>query len=165
MISTISTYDIEPIFTTFPNLKAFVSRGHFGNISHIKSINLVVLILTTGGMDASTLNGILNCEFPQLKHLELWFGSYDYGNSIHANDLEELLSPEENGRYPLLEYFGIRNSQNVDQFLTPIANSNLLKRLRILDLSLCGMSTTGPTFLDFSKMLRKKQEAHFLYWN
>ena len=157
-----TTENVNGIFETFPNLKALSIRGKLGDFYPVKSSHLSILILISAEISGETMKKMLECEFPQLKHLELWLGT-NSNDSVHADHLEELLSPTENGKYPLLEYFGIRYSDQAEQFLKPIAQSNLLKRLRILDLSFCSKlgNYSGSDILEFAQILEQKTREAF----
>ncbi|KAG2389493.1 hypothetical protein C9374_014053 [Naegleria lovaniensis] len=140
MISCLYNPDPLAFFSLCPNLKAYASRGKYCSFSVIRSNYLSILILVSGGMESKTLSSVLKCHFPQLKHLELWFGDTRYGNEIVCQHLEHLLSEQENGKFPILEYFGIRNCENIHLFVPLIGNCALLSRIRILDLSLSAIA-------------------------
>ena len=124
-------------------------------------------------MENSMLQSILNCSFPQLKHLELRLGSpcqirskmidlSHYNNDITEKNLTELLSESENGKYPTLEYFGLRNTYNIPQLLPLIMKSNIAKRVRVLDLSLSGSITENDALFIAEQIQLQRKEFTLL---
>ena len=80
-------------------------------------------------------------------HLEFWLGATDYGNTTTVASFAKLLSPTENGIMPRLQYLGIRNAENIDALVPSICCANIIKRIRILDLSLGELSTAAARLL------------------
>jgi len=161
MISSLYQEDPTPMFSNCKNLKAFASRGSFTHFSGITHTNLQILVLVTGGMPSTILNGIFRCNFPQLKHLEIWIGSSNYGNDTRANDIAQYFPEDrENGLFPMLEYFGLRNCDNIQDYVSMIAKSFLMSRIRILDFSLCGIS--HQSCLDLVHGLIGRKETLYL---
>ena len=79
--------------------------------------------------------------------MEFWLGASGYGNTTTVASFAKLLSPTENGTMPRLQYLGIRNAENIDALVPSICSANIIKRIRILDLSLGELSITAARLL------------------
>jgi hypothetical protein len=102
-----------------------------------------MLTLQTGGLSNDVLKGVLESQLPNLYHLELWFGSADYGLNVDFRLLHILFDKNERGLFPSLEYLGIRDLEGVNQICEYVADSAILSRIRILDMSLGDMDSSG----------------------
>ena len=108
-ISWMILCDYTPIFKSLPNLMSYEGRGmNELSINHFSSLNLRRICLITGGLPSSVLNNLLDCDLPNLNHLELWLGRDDYGADYANYNFKKLFSTEENGIFPSLNYLGIK---------------------------------------------------------
>jgi hypothetical protein len=145
-ISWIQQSDISPILQAYPQLEILQVRGGEGlefspPIRHDK---LNALIIETGGLSKDTVAQICNMNLPALEHLELWFGSDNYGGNCWIEDLEPILFAE---KFPNLTYLGLRNSLFSDEIASIIVNSPVLNYLSVLDFSMGTLSDTGAEVL------------------
>jgi len=157
-ISWIVQTDMSPIFTAYPQLKVFGVRGgselDLGDLEHE---NLEVLIVETGGLDESVVKQVGKSRLPKLRHLELWLGDGGYGASFELEDLRPFISGE---KFPNLKYLGLRNSEEADAIAKLLAESPVLSRLEVLDLSLGTIGDEGGEALLASPEIKKLKKLN-----
>ena len=141
-ISWIRQSDISPILTAYPQLEVLQVRGGDGLefTPPVRHNNLNALIVETGGLSRTTVAQICNLNLPALEHLELWFGSEDYGGDCWVESLTPILTEQ---RFPNLTYLGLRNSQFSDEIADAVVRSPLLESISVLDLSMGTLSDEG----------------------
>src|SRR5262249_46830141 len=133
-VSWIRQGDVSPLLAAFPRLEHFKVRGSarlaFGGVRHD---HLRVLAGGSGGPSEAVLAEIYAADFPRLEHLELWLGSPWYGATPDPVPLVPLLR----GRtFPRLRYLGLRNSLIADLVAQAVALAPVLRKLKVLDLSM-----------------------------
>lgn len=106
----------------------------------IRHNHLKALIVETGGLSRDTVAQICNMNLPALEHLELWFGSEDYGGDCWVEDLNPIIFAE---KFPKLNYLGLRNSQFTDEIVSVIIGSPILDYISVLDLSMGTLTDAG----------------------
>ncbi|MFT3694114.1 MAG: TIGR02996 domain-containing protein [Kofleriaceae bacterium] len=122
-----------------PNLREVViSGGQSGELGTIVAPKLETFIRISGGLQQNELQSIMSAHWPELRHLEIWFGSVRYNAEGTAAHLAPILS---GAGTPKLAHLGIVNCELVLAALEALIASPLLKRLRTLDLSHGVMST------------------------
>ncbi|MDZ8105317.1 MAG: STM4015 family protein [Nostoc sp. DedQUE12a] len=141
-ISWIQQSDISPILQAYPQLEILQIRGgdHLQFSPPIRHNHLKALIVETGGLSRDTVAQICNMNLPALEHLELWFGSEDYGGNCWVEDLNPIIFAE---KFPNLVYLGLRNSQFTDEIVSVIVGSPILDSISILDLSMGTLIDAG----------------------
>lgn len=141
-ISWIQQSDISPILQAYPKLEVLQVRGGDGLqfSPPIRHNYLKALIIETGGLSRDTVRQICNTNLPALEHLELWFGSEDYGGDCWVEDLNPIIFAE---RFPNLVYLGLRNSQFTDEIVSVIIGSPTLDYISVLDLSMGTLTDAG----------------------
>ncbi len=143
-ISWITQGSMSALWAAFPQLQNFTARG--GNGLRLGKINhalLRSLVIETGGLAAPVLREALEADAP-LEHLELWPGSEDYGGNSSVADFADLLD----GRlFPKLKRLGLRNCEYTDDLAAALADSAIMERIEILDLSLGTLSDRGAAHL------------------
>ncbi|BBD70350.1 GUN4 domain protein [Nostoc commune NIES-4072] len=141
-ISWIRQSDISPILQAYPKLEILQVRGgdglHFS--PPVRHNNLKALIVETGGLSRDAVAHICNMNLPALEHLELWFGSEDYGGDCWVEDIHPILFEE---KFPNLTYLGLRNSQFTDEIVSVIVGSPVIDYISVLDLSMGTLSDAG----------------------
>lgn len=138
-ISWIIQSDISPILRAYPKLEILQVRGG-GCLAFnppVRHDNLKALVVETGGLSRITVDEICSMNLPALEHLEIWFGSANYGGDTWIENVKPIL---EDLIFPNLNYLGLRNSEFADEIAHAIINSSLLNSISILDLS---MGTLG----------------------
>jgi hypothetical protein len=162
-ISWIQQSDLSPLWNAYPQLEYLRLRGNEGLIlGEIKLDRLKTLIVETGGLSVARVREICQGYLPQLEHLELWLGTDDYGGDTTVEDLVPILSGE---LFPYLQYLGLRNSYIADRIATAVANSTILVRIKVLDLSLGNLGDIGVTALLASPFIHQleKLDLHHHY--
>ncbi|MFN6486816.1 MULTISPECIES: STM4015 family protein [unclassified Nostoc] len=141
-ISWIQQSDISPILQAYPKLEILQVRGgdglHFS--PPVRHNRLKALIVETGGLSRDTVAHICNMNLPALEHLELWFGSEDYGGDCWVEDIHPILFED---KFPNLTYLGLRNSQFTDEIANAIVTSPIINSISVLDLSMGTLSDAG----------------------
>jgi hypothetical protein len=137
-ISWLAQGDMSPILRAYPQLEFLQIRGGTGlkfeaSAPEMMHENLKALIIETGGLSRDTVHQIYEWDLPALEHLELWFGSENYGGDCWDRDLPPLL---EEMIYPNLIYLGLRNSQFANEMIDMLVRSPLVEKLQVLDLSM-----------------------------
>ncbi|KJH73239.1 STM4015 family protein [Aliterella atlantica] len=145
-ISWIRQSDISPILTAYPQLEVLQVRGGDGLefTPPVRHDNLKALIVETGGLSRTTVAQICNLNLPALEHLELWFGSEDYGGDCWVESVNPILFEQ---KFPNLTYLGLRNSQFSDEIADAVVRSPLLQSISVLDLSMGTLSDAGAEIL------------------
>jgi hypothetical protein len=140
-ISWITQSDISPILAAYPKLEVLQVRGGEGlAFSPLQQENLEALIIETGGLSQTTVAQICALKLPALEHLELWFGSDNYGGNCWVDDLTPIIKDQV---FPNLIYLGLRNSQFSDEIAEAVAYSLLIDSIKVLDLSMGTLSDRG----------------------
>lgn len=162
-ISWILQSDISPLFLAYPQLEHFRVRGNEGlNLGFLKSDCLQSLVIETGGLSTRVVQQVATAELPNLKHLEMWLGTEDYGGDVTIGDLEPILSGK---RFPKLQYLGLRDSEFTDSIAVAVANAPITERIKVLDLSLGTLTDKGARALLGSSAVQKleKLDLHYHY--
>jgi hypothetical protein len=162
-ISWIEQSDVTPLLEAYPALEHFQVRG--GNnlmFAATRHERLRALVIESGGLGAQAVSGVLRSELPALEHLELWLGTDEYGATTTVADLEPLLAGT---IFPGLRYLGLRDSEIANEIAATIAQSPILERIRVLDLSLGTLDDSGAAALLASPAIRKleKLDLHHHY--
>ncbi|MBW4694065.1 MAG: STM4015 family protein [Lyngbya sp. HA4199-MV5] len=147
-ISWLAQSDMSPVLQAYPQLELLQVRGGMGlqftpteNAVHE---HLKALIVETGGLSRETVQQIYAWDLPALEHLELWFGSENYGGDCWEQDLAAILDEL---IFPGLTYLGLRNSQFADDLIDRLVRSPLLAGLQVLDLSMGTLTDDGAAKL------------------
>lgn len=139
-ISWIVNTDNAPIIHAFPNLKYFGTRGGNGlRFNHLNAPNLEMLMVQSGGMAAETIQDIASANLPNLKHLELYLGTDDYGYTGSVADLQAILDD----KFNQLTYLGLKNCDQQDQIAKAVVSAAVVNHLEVLDLSLGTLTDEG----------------------
>jgi hypothetical protein len=158
--SWIQIGDIGQFLATWTNLLHFKCNGSqisFGK-TRLVHANLMSITIICGGLPVSVIKSILDADLPNLYHLELLLGTDQYGGNFSVTDFDQLLGSEESGIFPSLQYLGLRNNYIVDSFCKAVAESAILSRIRVLDLSNGTLSDEGAVEL----LKIEHEQAYFL---
>lgn len=152
--SWIYVSEVGPVLEAFPNLTEFWVRGTPEGlisaagikplIAPMKHAALGKLVFQSGGLPASTIRAVSECEFPELTHLEIYLGDPNYGGDATLEDLTPLL---EAGRFPRLRHLGLRNGLFQDEIAAALAQAPVVAQLESLDLSLGTLGDEGVAAL------------------
>ena len=162
-MSWIQQSDLSVLFDAYPGLEHLGVRG--GNdltLGSPRHENLKSLIVETGGMNASIVQGLSRAQLPNLEHLELWLGTEEYGATVSLDDLQPILS---GALFPKLRYLGLRNCEIADEVARAVANAPVVEKIKVLDLSLGILTDEGAQVLAQSTSIEKleKLDIHFHY--
>jgi hypothetical protein len=144
-ISWITQSDVSPLLEAYPQLRYFGARG--GNaltLGVLNHANLERLIIESGGLNGYVVQSVCASQYPKLKHLELWLGTDEYGATTTIEDLQPLLAGT---LFPALEYLGLRDSELADPIAIALKDTQLVARLKVLDLSLGTLGDEGAQAL------------------
>jgi hypothetical protein len=145
---------LNPLLDAFPNLAELWVRGTPEGmargwdpeplIAPAKHAGLRTLVLQSGGMPASSIRALAECEFPELTHLEIYLGDPNYNCDATVEDLAPFL---EAGRFPRLRYLGLKDSVIQDEIAAAVAQAPIVAQLESLDLSLGALGDEGAAAL------------------
>jgi hypothetical protein len=142
--------DLRKLWAAVPRLRELRLLGASGNggkpcvLGAIEAPHLERFVYISGGLDKSVPIDLGKAKLPALRHLELYFGREDYGNTGSVKDLAGILAGK---GLPKLEYLGLKNSEWERDLVAAIAKSAILPRLTTLDLGLGTMYTEGAEAL------------------
>jgi predicted DNA-binding WGR domain protein len=162
-ISWIVQSDITPLFDAYPQLEHFQARGGQGlSLGKIKHKHLKSLTIEASNLSAEVVRAVGASSLPALEHLDLWLGTAQYGADTTAADLKGILAGK---GLPALCYLGLRNSEIADAIAEALANAPVLKRVRVLDLSLGNLGDKGARALAANPAVAKleKLDIHHHY--
>jgi hypothetical protein len=140
-ISWIEQSDVSPLFGAYPKLEVLKIRG--GNnlsLGQLEHPALNTLIIETGGLSHRVVDQLMASKLPALRHLELWLGDDEYGNSCKPEHFAPLFGC---CKFNGLEYLGLRNVQGVDSYAKVFAKAPIVEQIKVLDLSLGDLSDVG----------------------
>jgi predicted DNA-binding WGR domain protein len=144
-VSWITQSDVSPLFEAYPHLEEFRVRGSndlsFGTLKHK---HLKTLAVECGGLPVNVVREVCAAKLPALEHLELWLGEENYGWNGTDEDLQPLLS---GNLFPKLRYLGLRDSVIANEVAAAVARAPVLKKVRVLDLSLGNLGDEGAEAL------------------
>jgi hypothetical protein len=144
-ISWIQSTDVTPLLQAYPRLEVLRCRGSEGlEIQPGRYPTLREFAIESGGLPASIVGAVGDCDLPNLEHLELWLGTDNYGGDATAEDLTAILT---GARLPALRYLGLRDAEIADQVAAALAGAPVVARLSTLDLSLGMLSDVGAAAL------------------
>lgn len=144
-ISWIHQSDITPLLEACPQLATLVVRGSEDlSLKSVRHESLRSLTFQSGGLPADVIRSVADCEFPQLRHLELWVGTDNYGGDSTVEDFAPILA---GARLPALTSLGLRNAEIADMIAAAIASAPVIARLEELDLSMGMLTDVGATAL------------------
>ena len=132
--------DIGKIWKAAPHLKNLLLQGSSGSddgtpikLGTIEAPYLEKFVFISGGLDKEAPLKLGAAKLPALTHLELLFGTDDYGCTSTVASLKGIL---DGGGLPALKTLGLKNSEWEDDLIAAVANSKILPRLEVLDLSM-----------------------------
>ncbi len=145
--------DMSPLLQAFPRLSHFAVRGGGGlSLGAVDHSNLRALIVQSGGLPQRVVNEVASARLPKLEHLELWLGEDNYGGDCTAEDLEPFVSKN---LFPNLIFLGLKNSEIQDDIAILVANSPVLEKIKVLDLSMGTLTDKGAEALLANPKLRQ----------
>jgi hypothetical protein len=163
-ISWIKQGDVTPVFDAFPGLHTLRVRGTDGlELRPVRHAALRELAFESGGLPAGIVGAVAESDLPDLRHLELWLGTDNYGGDATVEDLTPILA---GARWPALEYLGLRDAEIADAIAAAVAAAPVVARLHTVDMSMGALSDVGATALltgqPLTHLRRLDLHHHFL---
>ncbi len=132
--------DLSGLWAAAPNLKELLLQGSAGSddgnaisFGRIEAPALEKLTFSSGGLDKKAPEQLGAATLPKMKHLELMFGTEDYGCSSTVASLKGIL---DGAGLPALERLGLMNSEWETDLIEAVAKSKILSRIKVLDFSM-----------------------------
>ncbi|WP_150251724.1 STM4015 family protein [Nocardiopsis deserti] len=171
-ISWIHQTDLAPLVAAFPRLEELTVRGtgdpYLGDgkleMALAEHTGLRTLVLQSGGLPGQVSREVAASPLPALENLELWLGVENYRGDTAPDDLARVLSGE---AFPELRHLGLRNAEDVDDWIPVLAQAPALASLEVLDLSLGVLTDKGGQALveaasAFAGLRRLDLHHHYL---
>jgi len=147
-ISWHHTGDLGKLWKGVPNLRVLeIESGEF-DVGKMVAPALERAIFLTGGLSKACGKHIAAAAMPKIKHLEIYYGSDNYGGHCSVKEVRPLL---DRGDLKHLEYLGLKNSMFADDIAKALPGAKVLKTLKTLDLSLGMMTDAGAAALAAAK--------------
>lgn len=163
-ISWIENGAVGPVLSAFPGLEDLRIRGGNGlTWEPSRHICIKKLIIETGGLSKSVLEGILESVMPELEHLEIWLGTEEYGWDGNAMSVKPFLY---DNPFPKLKYLGLKNCDHQNDIARIASDAPVLDQLEVLDLSCGTLQDSGGEALLGSERVKQLQKLdlhhHFM---
>ena len=139
-ISWVHVGDVGKLWTQLTGLEQLKLQGAGISLGTPKSTRLRSLLLHTGGLPDVAAESLERAELPKLEHLEVWFGSDNYGCTCTAEHARGILS---NRSFGQLRRLALANAFFADDIAIEVAQSKLPPKLEVLDLSMGTMTDAG----------------------
>ena len=140
--------DISSVLEAYPYLEVLEIWGSLGGKSDFRRFQhnclktlIIGGIVETVDISYQPLTQIFALDLPALEYLELW-GGYSRGRGIDS--LKPLLTGQP---FPSLCYLGLPHFEDTDKLIEAIAQSPILARLTVLDISLGELTDKGAEIL------------------
>ncbi|MDQ3370899.1 MAG: TIGR02996 domain-containing protein, partial [Myxococcota bacterium] len=136
--------DISGVWRALPRLRHLIVQGGTFDLGTIEHPTLERLEVRTGGLSAVNAAALTAARCPALRHLDVWYGTENYGWDGSFAAVEPLLARTD---LPALRHLGLRNAEFTDEACRALVTSPLLRQLEVLDLSLGTLSDDGAQTL------------------
>lgn len=137
-ISWIKQGDYSRLYAALPNLKKLTIKGtqglELGEIAHDKLEHLEII---SGGTPCDVFASLQNAQLPALKTLIVYIGVENYGFDASLDIVMKLASKS---LFPSLTHLGLVNSEEQNEIVRRVLESDILPQLEVLALS-CGTLT------------------------
>ncbi|MBX3159254.1 MAG: WGR domain-containing protein [Deltaproteobacteria bacterium] len=148
-ISWHRTGKLGKLWKAVPNLRLFeIETGHFDVGKDMNAPALEKAVFITGGLSKACGKNIAAAAMPSIEHLEIYYGSEDYGGSCTVKEVEPLLARTDLRR---LRYLGLKNSMFANDIARALYGAKVLSTVKTLDLSLGTMTDEGAEALVAAK--------------
>ncbi|MFT3698903.1 MAG: WGR domain-containing protein [Kofleriaceae bacterium] len=155
-ISWHHTGNLGKMWKAVPGLMVLeVETGEF-DVGKMVAPNLERAIFVTGGLSKSCGKNIATADIPKVKHLEIYYGTSNYGGECTIKEVKPLLDRTD---LKSLEYLGLKNSEFANDIAKAVVNAKIVKQLKVLDLSLGTMTDEGAAALAAGKDALKHLEV------
>ncbi|MBA3397522.1 MAG: WGR domain-containing protein [Deltaproteobacteria bacterium] len=139
-ISWYNVGNLGKLWKAIPNLTHLdIEAGSF-TLGAIELPKLQRAVFHTGGLSKASARSIAAAKWPHLEHLEVYYGSDNYGGDAKVKDVLPLL---ERTDMPKLRYLGVKNAEFQDELCEHLARAKLVRQLETLDISLGILTDAG----------------------
>jgi hypothetical protein len=133
--------DLNAIGGLYPHLEELKIRaGSMTLEGALAYPKLQSLVIESGGMSQESVRAVASASFPELRSLEIWTGSRNYGATSSVEDIAPILKGT---MLPKLDSLGLRNSEYTDDVCRELAAAPILERVSEIDLSMGLMTDAG----------------------
>ena len=139
-ISWVQVGNVGLLWPLLPNLERMTLKGAGIRLGTPKSNTLRSLIIHTGGLPEAAGASLGKAELPNLEHLEVWFGTSNYGGSCSAVEVGGILR---NKSFAQVRSLALANADFADNLAAEVAAAELWPALERLDLSMGTMTDAG----------------------
>lgn len=155
-ISWHHTGNLSKMWKGVPNLQVLeIETGDF-DVGAMDAPNLERAIFITGGLSKACAKHIAAAKMPKIKHLEVFYGTDNYGGDCTIKDVKPLLDRTD---LKHLEYLGIKNSEFGNDIAKAVISAKIVKQLKTLDLSMSTITDEGAQALADGKEALKHLEC------
>jgi predicted DNA-binding WGR domain protein len=129
--------DLSKLWAVIPQIREIRLKGS-GNDDESTELGTVVaphlekFVHISSGLAKDVPIQLGKATLPELRHLELYLGGEDYGNTCKLKSFAGIF---EGKGLPRLEYLGIVNSEWERDLIAALAKAPIVKRLKTLDLT------------------------------
>jgi hypothetical protein len=139
-----------------PNLQVLeIETGEF-DVGAMDAPNLERAIFRTGGLSKACGKHIATAKMPKIKHLEVYYGTDNYGGDCTIKEVKPLLDRTD---LKHLEYLGVKNSEFGNDIAKAVVGAKIVKQLKTLDLSMSTITDEGARALADGKDALKHLEC------
>lgn len=139
-ISWVAVGNVAKVLPVAPKLRELHLRGAEISLGALEHPTLESLIIETGGLPGGAVASIGKCKLPELRRMQVWLGTDEYGGGGKIGQLKPLF---EGSGVPKLEHLGLQNSDFEDDIAIALSKSKLLAQLRSVDLSMGTLHEPG----------------------
>ncbi len=136
--------NLRKLWPAVPQLRSLIVQGGEFETGPIDLPALTHAEFRTGGLSAASAKAIAAAKWPQIEHLEIWYGDDNYGGTAKVSDVAALLARTD---LPKLTSLGLRNTELTDALCGVLPSARLLPQLRRLDLSMGTLTDEGAAVL------------------
>lgn len=140
-ISWVEAGSVAALWAVLPELRVLEVQGARIELGAITAPKLQKLQLHTGGLGKEPARRLAEADLPAIEHLEIWWGTEDYGGACDAGDVASVVAAA--ARWPRLRWLGLMNADFADTIPAVLLGSDILPRLAELDLSMGTMTDVG----------------------
>ncbi|MCX5741678.1 MAG: TIGR02996 domain-containing protein [Proteobacteria bacterium] len=143
-ISWYNIGDLGKLWKAVPNLRTLLIEAGSFSLGKIDLPELRRAVFKTGGLSADDGKAIATAKWPNLEHLEIWYGDDNYGGDCSIKQVQPLLDRTD---LTNLQYLGLKNAQFTDDICRALPKAKILAGISRLDLSDGIMTDEGAAAL------------------
>ena len=136
--------NLSKLWKAVPRLRSLIVQGGDFVLGTMELPEVTHAEFRTGGLSAASAKSIAKAAWPNIEHLEVWYGAEEYGGTAKVGDAQALL---ERGDLSRLTSLGLKNTAFTDELCGVLAASPVVKQLTKLDLSMGVMTDDGARVL------------------